>query len=1023
MIMLDRRHAIAMLIPLAAAWLQWVLWPWITPFVWFLFFPAVFLSARIGGLKGGVPATLLSIVLVWYFFVPPQLSWQIGNPNAIYSMIMFGAMGYLFSQAHERLQRAQTEAENALAQAQAAGEQIKALYQQTLELNELKTQFFSNVSHELRTPLTLILGPVERLLSEGSLPDTLRQPLVVVERNARLLYRHVSDLLDMARLEAGRMTVHYARADIAHAVRVTASLFETVARDRNIQYTVDTPESLLATFDGEKIQRVVLNLLSNAFKFTPDGGRILVRVYAETGDVRIEVSDNGPGIPTELRENVFERFRQVDGQATRRHGGTGLGLAIVKEMAEVLHGRIVLDEAPEGGARFVFWLPLDAPPNVAVDAEPGHLDTALSRQALDEVAPHAPPVASPAPSSAHLPLVLVVEDNADMSAFICSALTDRYRIATAFNGKDGLEKALQTRPDLILSDMMMPALSGEEMLAQLRTHKDFSETPVIMITARADDALRLRLLESGVREYLTKPFSVSELQVRVANVLGERARALVTEARLAAIVQHSDDAIIGKTIEGIVTSWNHGAEKIFGYAAGEMIGRSIKTLFPPERQDEERDILAHIGRGETVGQFETQRVRKDGKVIDVSLTISPIRDLTGRIVGVSKVGRDITARRQAEKALHEKQRLLDRMSRLAKVGGWGFDVESMTGTWTAEIARIHDLEPDGLIRVADSISFFSDADRPVIAAAVARAIENAEAYDLELELISAKNVLKWVRTQGEPVVENGAVVRVEGALQDITDRRLAENEIRHLNASLERRVEERTAELTAANHELDTFAYAVSHDLRAPLRAMSGFSQALEEDYGEVLTGEARDFLHQISQASRKMGELIDGLLSLSRCTRGELQRQPVAISALAESIAQELQRAEPERACTWQIEPDLVVWGEPRMIEVALRNLLGNAWKYTGKTPSARIDVHGVRQEGRHGIEISDNGAGFDTAHAARLFQPFQRLHRQDEFPGIGIGLATVQRVIHRHGGEIQAEAQPDKGARFRFFLPEPPL
>jgi PAS domain S-box-containing protein len=281
----------------------------------------------------------------------------------------------------------------------------------------------------------------------------------------------------------------------------------------------------------------------------------------------------------------------------------------------------------------------------------------------------------------------------------------------------------------------------------------------------------------------------------------------------------------------------------------------------------------------------------------------------------------------------------------------------------------------------------------------------------------ADGSIRDVEVTSGPVRRGGRTL-LYSVIHDITEARRLEAEILALNASLEQRVAERTAELRAVNAELESFANAVSHDLRAPLRAMNGFSACLLVELGPRLRSQESGWLHQIIRASERMSGLIDGILQLSRVTRGELRQESVDVSALAEEIRTELESTEPTRRVHWELMPGLRAWADPRLLEAALRNLLGNAWKYSSARPEARISLRG--ETGR--LTVEDNGAGFDMAYAGKLFQPFQRLHRQDEFPGLGLGLATVQRIAHRHGGSVSASAAPGRGARFTLVLPDPP-
>ncbi|MGH8639546.1 MAG: sensor histidine kinase, partial [Burkholderiales bacterium] len=288
----------------------------------------------------------------------------------------------------------------------------------------------------------------------------------------------------------------------------------------------------------------------------------------------------------------------------------------------------------------------------------------------------------------------------------------------------------------------------------------------------------------------------------------------------------------------------------------------------------------------------------------------------------------------------------------------------------------------------------------------------------EMPIRTRSGRIRWVRGQSMPkYLDDGSVIW-DGVIVDVTAQKQAEQAIQQMNEQLERRVAERTAQLSAANRELESFAYSVSHDLRAPLRSIDGFSRILVEEYSGGLQTTARDYLQRVRNASQRMGQLIDDLLSLSRVTRSELKRVRTDMSAIAEAIVHEFRSESPERSVDVSIHPGIQCLADPSLMRIALQNLLGNAWKFTSKQPSASIEFGVLTQRNKMVYYVRDDGAGFDMGHAGKLFGAFQRLHSPREFEGTGVGLATVSRIIDRHGGTVWAESTLGQGATFYFTL-----
>ncbi|MES2216996.1 MAG: ATP-binding protein [Pseudomonadota bacterium] len=400
----------------------------------------------------------------------------------------------------------------------------KILTNKLEKFNQSKTQFFASVSHELRTPLTLILGILETLLADHELMSH-QYNLKVIERNARALLKLVNDLLDVSKLEAGKIVLNYYNVDLVKLVRQTCGLFESYATERQIDFILETPGELVSEMDPEKIQRVLMNLLSNAFKFTPANGKVsCILSHPSVHIAKIVIADGGPGIPLKMRESIFERFFYVDEGSNRQFSGVSLGLAMVKDFVELHGGTINLNDGDEGGSVFTIELPLLAPPSVIIHPE------VEAKSYLTESVPSFIHKLATSPKTnlrtslreqheQHLPLVLIVEDNIDVNQYICGVLSNDYRTESAYDGEEGLDKAKELHPDLILSDIMMPKMDGIRLISEIRKQLELTEVPIIVVSAKIDEELCVKLLSAGAQDYLAKPFSHAELRARVANLI------------------------------------------------------------------------------------------------------------------------------------------------------------------------------------------------------------------------------------------------------------------------------------------------------------------------------------------------------------------------------------------------------------------------------------------------------------------------------------------------------------------------
>jgi len=376
---------------------------------------------------------------------------------------------------------------------------------------------------------------------------------------------------------------------------------------------------------------------------------------------------------------------------------------------------------------------------------------------------------------------------------------------------------------------------------------------------------------------------------------------------------------------------------------------------------------------------------------------------------------------RANETLRQHRETLGLAQKAARMGAWDRDVTTGRSHWTSELEEVFGLEPG---TYNDNPQMWPDLvhpdDLPALDKAVAESLHQASEFSSEFRIIRPDGKQRWISARGSVIRDGeGRPNRMVGINIDVTEQKQAEDQIRILNASLESRVADRTRDLSNANKELESFSYSVSHDLRAPLRTIDGFSLALLEDCNDSLDEVGKSHLQRIRTATQRMGALIDDLLNLSRVTRAPLLSQTFDLSAVVTSVAHELNAAQPERQVVWNIQPAVSATGDAQLLKVAVENLLNNAWKFTSRRATATIAFGKTENNGSSAFFVKDDGAGFDPNYADRLFGAFQRLHATAEFPGTGVGLATVQRVIHRHGGRIWAESGIDQGATFYFTLP----
>jgi len=472
-----------------------------------------------------------------------------------------------------------------------------------------------------------------------------------------------------------------------------------------------------------------------------------------------------------------------------------------------------------------------------------------------------------------------------------------------------------------------------------------------------------------------------------------------------------------------ICTWSDQVAEIHEMPAGYAppLSEGI-SFYAPEWREKITEVFTACAEAGIPYDEEMEIITASGRRAWVRTAGEAVRDESGKIIRVQGSFQDITDRKKTEQALYESEERLDLAMAVKNEGIWDWNLLTNETYFDKRYYTMAGYEPDEFPPSFNNwAERVHEEDLPRAQQAIEAYLEGkSDRFNIEFRFKKKNGQWMWINGKGKIYGrdDSGSPLRMIGTHTDITERKEAEAEIRRLNEELEQRVKERTAQLEAVNKELEAFAYSVSHDLRAPLRAMGGFSETLLTEYSTKLDDQGRHYLKRIEAASNRMGDLIDDLLNLSRVTRTELKKQQIDLSKLAAEILTEKQETDPQRKARFEIFPDLSARGDAALLRTVMQNLLENAWKFSANERETKIEVGRTAIQGEEVFFVRDNGSGFNMDYADKLFVPFQRLHRTEEFSGTGIGLATVQRIINRHGGKVWAEGEVGKGAKFYFTL-----
>jgi signal transduction histidine kinase len=916
-------------------------------------------------------------------------------------------------------------------------------------IDRAKTAFFSNISHEFRTPLTLMLGPLEDALADAAnaLGPSQRGRIELAQRNGLRLQKLVNTLLDFSRVEAGRVQAVYQPTALAAFTADIAAAFRSACEKAGLTLTIHASPLAEPVFvDREMWEKIVLNLVSNAFKFTFKGG-IDISVAADDGQAVLHVSDTGVGIPEAELPRLFERFHRVAGTQGRTHEGTGIGLALVQELVNLHKGAIEVDSQLSQGTTFTVRLPFGTRhlPQDRIETDRSHASTAVRADAfIAEALRWLPDVAveegieTPlAPTIGPKASILVADDNADMRDYLRQLLGQRYVVRLAANGAEALAALREDRPDLVLSDIMMPELDGYDLLRTVRDDPALADLPVVLLSARAGEEATIEGLDAGADDYLIKPFSARELVARLSSNL-ERARdrrqVRESEERFRALVTATSDVIYRMSPDWTEMRALDG-RGILVDTHSPSVAWIEKYILPEDRPQMLAEIQAAINT-KRVFQMEHQVRRADGTVGWVFSRAVPLFSPLGEIIEWFGAASDATERVAAVRALRQANETLEQrvaealaerrlMAELVQTTDTfvqvldnNFRILAINDANIGEYEKVYGFRP----KVGDSLADLF-ADRPALREPVLAVWSRAlmgEAFTVIGQFGDPALQRRHYEIALRPLRDG--VGNIIGAYQfstDITERREAEARLAEAEEQLRQSQKmEAVGKLTGG----------VAHDFNNVLQVIGGNLQLLGRDVAGNLRAEQR--LQTAMAAVSRGSKLASQLLAFGR--RQPLAPKVINLGRLIRGIDDMIRRALGDG-----VEIDTIISGglwntfvDTAQVENALLNLAINArdamegyGKLTIEAGNAFLDDdyaarHADVAAGQYVmIVVTDTGCGISPDIIERVFEPF--FTTKPEAQGTGLGLSMVYGFVKQSGGHIKIYSEPGQGTTVRIYLP----